>query len=337
MNKKNKTFIIAEVGVNHNGSIAAAKKLVKIAKDSGADAVKFQSFELENLLTKKVKKAGYQKKNLGNSDSQYDMLSKLVLSESDFVKIKKYCNEVGIEFMSTAFDILSAKFLKQIKVKKIKIASGEITNLPLLRYLGSQKKKIILSTGMSTMKEVKDALRILISSGTKKSDITALHCTTDYPASMGDVNLLAMLSLKKQLNIKVGYSDHTLGIEVSIAAVALGASVIEKHITLSKMQQGPDHKSSLEPEELKKLVSSIRNIDQALGSGLKNPTIEELKNQSVIRKYIVAAVSIKKGEKFSKLNLTTKRSKRGLSPMMIENIIGKKAKKNFKVNQNITI
>lgn len=337
MNKKNKTFIIAEVGVNHNGSIAAAKKLVKIAKDSGADAVKFQTFELENLLTKKVKKAGYQKKNLGNSDSQYDMLSKLVLSESDFVKIKKYCNEVGIEFMSTAFDILSAKFLKQIKVKKIKIASGEITNLPLLRYLGSQKKKIILSTGMSTMKEVKDALRILISSGTKKSDITALHCTTDYPASMGDVNLLAMLSLKKQLNIKVGYSDHTLGIEVSIAAVALGASVIEKHITLSKMQQGPDHKSSLEPEELKKLVSSIRNIDQALGSGLKNPTIEELKNQSVIRKYIVAAVSIKKGEKFSKLNLTTKRSKRGLSPMMIENIIGKKAKTNFKVNQNITI
>jgi N,N'-diacetyllegionaminate synthase len=337
LNKKNKTFIIAEVGVNHNGSIAAAKKLVKIAKDSGADAVKFQTFELENLLTKKVKKAGYQKKNLGNSDSQYDMLSKLVLSESDFVKIKKYCNEVGIEFMSTAFDILSAKFLKQIKVKKIKIASGEITNLPLLRYLGSQKKKIILSTGMSTMKEVKDALRILISSGTKKSDITALHCTTDYPASMGDVNLLAMLSLKKQLNIKVGYSDHTLGIEVSIAAVALGASVIEKHITLSKMQQGPDHKSSLEPEELKKLVSSIRNIDQALGSGLKNPTIEELKNQSVIRKYIVAAVSIKKGEKFSKLNLTTKRSKRGLSPMMIENIIGKKAKTNFKVNQNITI
>ncbi len=337
MAKVNKTFIIAEIGVNHNGSIKTAKKLIDIAKKCGADAVKFQTFLVDEIVTKYVKKANYQKLNEKKSSTQFEMLSKLEFSNKDFLSLRDYCKKKNIEFMSTPFDIQSAKFLETLSVKKIKIASGEITNLPLLKYLGSLNKNLILSTGMAKFSEVNAALMLLISSGTSKSKITILQCTTDYPASYSDVNLNAMISMKNKLKIKIGYSDHTLGIEVPIAAVALGAQVIEKHITIDKKMKGPDHKSSLEEFEFNQMVKSIRNIETSMGISSKKPSSSESKNLNVIRKFIVASSDIKKGEFFSKNNIGVKRSQGGISPMNFEKILGNKAKKNYKKDQIISV
>ena len=337
MTKANKTFIIAEIGVNHNGCIKNAKKLIDIAKKCGADAVKFQTFLVKEIVTDYVKKANYQIRNEKNSNTQFEMLSKLELSNKDFLLLSDYCKKKKIEFISSPFDIQSAKFLKFLDVKKIKIASGEITNLPLLKYLGSLNKNLILSTGMAKFLEVKSALELLISSGTPKSKITILQCTTDYPASYSDVNLNAMISMKKKLKVKIGYSDHTLGIEVPIAAVALGAQVIEKHITIDKKMKGPDHKSSLEEFEFFQMVKSIRNIESSMGISSKKPSVSESKNLNVIRKFIVASCNIKSGEILTKNNIGVKRSQGGISPMNLKKIFGKKAKKNFKKDQTISV
>ena len=271
----NKVFIIAEAGVNHNGSIELAYKLIDIAVEAGADAVKFQTFKAENLVTKSADKADYQKQTTDESESQFDMIKKLELDIDIHKKLIKYCNEKDIMFLSTPFDHDSIDLLNKLGLKIFKIPSGEITNLPYLRHIGSLVKQVILSTGMSTLQEVDDALNILVNAGTKKENITILHANTMYPTPMEDVNLNAMLTMQKEFSIGVGYSDHTLGIEVDIAAVTMGASIIEKHFTLDKSMKGPDHKASLEPEELKAMVVAIRNTEKALGDGLKIPSRSE--------------------------------------------------------------
>ena len=329
-----KILIIAEAGINHNGSLLLAKKLVDKAIYAKADIVKFQSYKTENIVTEKTKKAKYQKVD---EKSQFEMLKKYELSEKNQLKLIKYCKKKKIEFLSTAFDIHSALFLKKQKLKRIKIPSGEITNLPLLKFLGSLNKKIILSSGMSVMNDIKIALDILIKSGTDKNKITVLHCTSEYPAPFNEINLLAIKSIKEKFNVNVGYSDHSIGSEVSIGAVVFGAKVIEKHLTLDRSLNGPDHKSSLEPKEFKYMVQSIRNIELAIGNGIKKPSKSEIKNLSVIRKFIVAAEDIKRGSMFSEKNLTTKRSDTGISPIFWERIIGTKANKNYKKDQVILI
>jgi len=280
----NKVFVIAEAGVNHNGDINLAKKLIDKAVEAGVNAIKFQTFKAENLVSKNAKKAKYQVENTGSNESQYEMLKKLELSFKDFEELKKYCDEKGIMFLSTPFDEESIEFLDKLGLEIFKIPSGEITNLPYLRKIGSLKKRVILSTGMADLGEIEDALDVLIKSGTRKEEITILHANTEYPTPFEDVNLKAMQTIACAFKIDVGYSDHTLGIEVPIAAVAMGAKVIEKHFTLDKTLPGPDHKASLEPDELKAMVKAIRNIEVALGYGIKRPSKSEAKNKVVARK-----------------------------------------------------
>ena len=323
-------FIIAEAGVNHNGSLESAKELVDIANKAKADAVKFQTFRAEKIVTLSAPKAGYQKKGTLDMESQHELLKKLELSNDDFLELYSYCKEKNIIFMSTPFDIQSAEFLNSLGMQIFKIPSGEITNLPYIRYIGGLKKQVILSSGMSTIEEIHKAYSVLIDCGTMHNDITVLHANTMYPTPMEDVNLRAMKSIRKALKVKVGYSDHTMGIEVDIAAVAMGASVIEKHFTISKNLSGPDHKSSLEPEDLNLMVKSIRNIEQALGSSVKTPSPSELKNINLVRKSIVANQSIKVGDTFTDENITVKRPGYGISPMLWDKIIGTKSKYNFK-------
>jgi N,N'-diacetyllegionaminate synthase len=329
---KNKVFIIAEAGVNHNGSMTLAKKLIDIAALSGADAVKFQSFTANNLVSKSAPKANYQIKASNLDESQFDMIKKLELNEHNHKELIKYCNESKIIFLSSPFDIDSVNLLNNLNLEIIKIPSGEITNLPYLRHIGSLNKQVILSTGMSTLKEIGDALKILINAGTPKAKIIVLHANTMYPTPMKDVNLRAMQSIRDKFDISVGYSDHTLGIVVDIAAVALGASVIEKHFTLDKKMDGPDHAASLDPSELKAMVDAIRNIELAIGSEVKELTNSEKPNIDVARKSIVAKRFIKKGEVFSSSNLTTKRPGSGLSPMKWDSIIGKVAKQDYNLD-----
>lgn len=319
-----KTFIIAEVGVNHNGSIDLAKKLVDKAVEAGVDAVKFQTFKCENLVSKSAQKAEYQKENTGNDESQFDMLKKLELSYNEFSELKNYTENKGIFFISTPFDIESVEFLNSINVKMFKIPSGEITNLPYLRAINACKKDVILSTGMSNLQEITDAIKVL-----KDCKVSILHCTTQYPTPFEDVNLKAIHTIKEVFNLQVGYSDHTKGIEASVAAVAIGASIIEKHFTLDKTMEGPDHKASLEPEELKQMVKAIRNIEIAIGDGVKEPLKSEIPNIEIARKSIVAKYKIKKGEKFTEENLTTKRPAIGLSPMKWDEIVGTVATKDY--------
>lgn len=332
-----KVLIIAEAGVNHNGSLELAKQLVDIAVDAGADIVKFQTFKAENLVTKKAKMAAYQVENTNKKESQYAMLKRLELSENDFKLLCGYCQEKKIRFFSTAFDIESLEFLKTFNMGLWKIPSGEITNLPYLEFIGRQKEQVILSTGMADMQEIGEAIAVLVENGTKQEEITVLHCNTEYPTPMSDVNLLAMDAIKKKFNVKIGYSDHTSGTEVSVAAVALGATVIEKHFTIDQTMEGPDHKASLNPTELKNLVTQIRNIEAALGVAEKKPSASELKNKPIARKSLVASADIKAGELFSASNLTVKRPGQGISPMKFHEVIGKKAKRDFNEDELIEL
>ncbi|MDC1447729.1 N-acetylneuraminate synthase [Candidatus Thioglobus sp.] len=328
-------FIIAEAGVNHNGSIELAFKLVDVAVNAGADAIKFQTFKSESLVSKNTQKAEYQKKTTDSSESQLEMLQKLELKLDAYKKLSDYCQEKNIMFLSTPFDHSSIDLLNGLDLKIFKIPSGEITNLPYLRHIGSLAKKIILSSGMSTLKEVGEAISILVSSGTKKENISVLHANTMYPTPMEDVNLNAMQTIKNEFDIAVGYSDHTLGIEVDIAAVAMGATIIEKHFTLDKMMIGPDHKASLEPRELEAMVAAIRNIEKALGSNIKTVTPSEQVNKNIVRKSITAKCIIKKGEKLTEDNLVVKRPGTGISPMKWDKVIGTLAMTDYQSDELI--
>lgn len=328
-------FIIAEAGVNHNGSLDTAKELVLAAKRAGADCVKFQTFNAKKLVSKHAKKASYQTENTGKDGSQYEMLKKLELSKEEFIELKDYCDDLNIEFMSTAFDLNSIDFLHEISMKSWKIPSGEITNLPYLVKIAKLNKSVILSTGMSTMSDIQNAVNVL--KEYNNSEIIVLHCTTEYPTPFSEVNLNAMRTIQDTFNVKIGYSDHTQGIEVPIAAVALGATVIEKHFTLDKNMEGPDHKASLEPDELKQMVSAIRNIENSMGDGNKAPTTSEIKNIEVVRKSIVAGKEIKAGELLTEENLTVKRPGKGISPMQWFDVIGTTAMRDFKEDEYIEI
>jgi len=330
-----KVFIIAEAGVNHNGSLDLAYKLIDVAKDAGADAVKFQTFIPEKTISKFADKANYQKETTDKNESQLKMIKKLALSFEDHKKLLEYCKNKNIKFLSSPFDLDSIDFLSELGLDTFKIPSGEIINLPYLKKIGSLNKKLIISTGMANLGEVESAIDILVKSGTKRANITILHCTTNYPCPYKEVNLKAMLTLKEAFKLPVGYSDHTLGIEVPIAAVALGAKIIEKHFTLDKKLPGPDHKASLEPAELKKMIKAIRNIEIALGDGIKKPNISEIEIMKVVRKSIVASKSIKKGEIFTKTNITVKRPGTGISPMRWDEVIGEKANRDFKDDELI--
>ena len=328
-------FIIAEAGVNHNGSINIAKELIDVAVESGANAVKFQTFKAENLIAQNTQKADYQKQTTDASESQFDMIKKLELDTETHKELIAYCQAKDIMFLSTPFDHESIDLLSDLGLQIFKIPSGEITNLPYLRHVGSLGKQVVLSTGMSNLEEIGDALNILINAGTSKDNITVLHANTMYPTPMEDVNLNAMLAIQKEFNVAIGYSDHTLGVEVDIAAVAMGASCIEKHFTLDKTMDGPDHKASLDLEELKEMVGAIRNIEKALGSSEKKPSPSEIVNLDVARKSIVASQSIKKGDKLSSKNITTKRPGTGISPMKWDEIIATYAKKDYQVDDAI--
>jgi len=334
---KNKVFLIAEVGVNHNGSLATAKKLVDVAVAAGVDAVKFQTFNAELLVSKYAPKTRYQKITTARDESQLGMIKKLELDFNAHKELLRYCRKKKIIFLSSPFDLESINLLARLGLKIFKIPSGEITNLPYLRKIGSLRKKIIMSTGMANLKEIKDAIDVLVKSGTKKESITVLQCNTEYPTPMEDVNLKAMITIQDIFKIKVGYSDHTLGIEAAIAATALGASVIEKHFTLDKNMPGPDHQASLEPDELKRMVNAVRNVEIALGSGVKEASPSEKINRGVVRKSIVAAVDIKRGERFTKENLAIKRPGTGVSPMRWDVVLGKVAKKDFYQDELIKI
>jgi N,N'-diacetyllegionaminate synthase len=328
-------FIIAEAGVNHNGSIELAFKLIDAAVESGADAVKFQTFKAENLVSKNTQKAKYQIQTIDPSESQLDMLIKLELNVDVHKKLIKYCNAKGIMFLSSPFDHDSIDLLNELGLKIFKIPSGEITNLPYLRRIGSLTKQVILSTGMSTLKEVGDALTILVDSGTKKENITVLHANTMYPTPMKDVNLNAMQTIQKEFDVAVGYSDHTLGIEIDIAAVAMGASIVEKHFTLDRTMEGPDHIASLEPEELKAMVNAIRSIEKALGDGFKIPSRSEQPNMIAARKSIVANQMIKKGDMLTEENIVVKRPGNGISPMKWDKVLGTVAVKDYQADEII--
>jgi N,N'-diacetyllegionaminate synthase len=335
---QNKTIIIAEAGVNHNGSLALAKQLVDVAAEAGVDYVKFQTFKAEKIASKSATKAEYQKNTTEKNESQFDMLKRLELSEENHFELIDYCKTKNIQFLSTPFDLDSIDFLKSIGIKLGKIPSGEITNLPYLRKMAHSFEKLVMSTGMTSMDELKASLNVLIKSGVSKENITILHCNTEYPTPFEDVNLKAMLSIGKKTGVKIGYSDHTLGIDVPIAAVALGATLIEKHFTLDNTMEGPDHRASLEPHELIAMVKSIRNVENALmGSGTKIPSASESKNKEIARKSILAATFIKKGETFSEKNLTVKRPGNGISPMKWDSVLGKKAKRDFAEDELIEI
>jgi N,N'-diacetyllegionaminate synthase len=322
-------FIIAEAGVNHNGSTDLAKKLIDVAVDAGADAVKFQTFKAEHLVSKNAQKAAYQKETTDAGESQFDMIKKLELDVATHKELMSYCKKKNIMFLSTPFAHDSIELLNDLGLEIFKIPSGEITNLPYLRHIGSLNKQVILSTGMADIGEIEDALDVLTRAGTLKENITVLHANTMYPTPMEDVNLRAMVTIGCTFDILFGYSDHTLGIEVDIAAVAMGASVIEKHFTLDKTMEGPDHKASLEPNELKAMVTAIRNIESALGSSIKKPSRSEQPNMAVARKSIVASRPIRKGEIFSEKNLTVKRPGNGISPMRWDEILGQKAQRDY--------
>ena len=329
-------YIIAEAGVNHNGDIQLAKKLCEAAKQAGVDAVKFQTWKTENIVTQGAPLAVYQQLNISSKgDSQFEMLKKLELSYYDFVELKNYCDTIGVQFLSTPDDEESLEFLSGLNLDYIKIGSGEVNNIPYLRKIGAKKQPVILSTGMSFLGDVERAYNILLESGA--SSVKLLHCTSNYPCPMNEVNLNAMLTLKAAFKCEVGYSDHTLGIEVPIAAVALGATIIEKHFTLDKNMDGPDHKASLNPEELKEMVQSIRNIEIALGNGIKCPNNSETKTSKVVWKSIVAAKIIEKGSVFTEENLTVKRTGEGIPASLWDLVIGKKAKRTFMSDEVINI
>lgn len=332
-----KTIVIAEAGVNHNGSLNIAKELIAAASNAGADYIKFQTFQAEKLVSRDAKQADYQKKNLGSETSQFEMLRKLELTTKDHHELIECCNRHKIAFFSTAFDMDSIDLLIKLHLPIWKIPSGEITNLPYIRKIGSLKKPVILSTGMATLGEIEAAIEVLEKSGTKRDQITVLHCTTEYPAPIDEINLKAMVTIGEAFKVKFGYSDHTEGIEIPLAATAMGASVIEKHFTLDKNMEGPDHKASLEPDELKMMIEGIRNIERALGNGIKIPSPGEIKNKVAVRKSIVAAKLIKKGEIFSNKNLTVKRPGDGLSPMLWEQLIGIEAKRDYQKDEQIDL
>lgn len=331
----NKVFIIAEAGVNHNGNIEIAKRLIDEGAKAGVDAVKFQTFKAENLVTKSAKQAEYQVKNLNKETSQLQMLKKLELDYNIHKYLSDYCKEKNVMFLSSAFDIESINLLNELGIEIFKIPSGEIENVPYLKAVAKTGKKVILSTGMSDLSDIEFALDVLKSNGA--NDIAVLHCNTDYPTKMSDVNLNAMNTIKEAFKVEVGYSDHTNGIEVPIAAVALGAKIIEKHFTLDKNMDGPDHKASLEPHEIKEMVDCIRNIEVALGNGIKKPTEVELKNKLVARKSIVCLNDIKEGDIYSEDNLCIKRPGSGISPKEWNNIIGKKANRDYKKDELIEL
>ena len=330
-------FIIAEAGVNHNGSIDIAKQLIDEASSAGADAVKFQTFIANHQVTLTAKKAVYQEQTSNKEETQHAMLSRLELNEAMHHELIDHCMERNISFLSTGFDIQSVDLLVNLGQQCFKIPSGEITNLPYLRYIGQLGKKIILSTGMSKMNEIEAAIGILEKAGSSRANITILHCTSEYPAPINEVNLRAMRSIREEFDIEVGYSDHTLGIEVAIAAVAMGASVVEKHFTIDRNLPGPDHQASLEPRELKSMVSAIRNIESALGDGVKRVSPSEIKNIKVARKSIVASRIIETGEIFTNENITTKRPGTGISPMLWDDLLGKKAQRDFLVDELIEL
>lgn len=330
---KEKVLIIAEAGVNHNGEISIAKKLIDAAVDAGADVVKFQTFKAENVVTKEAKLSDYQKANKVEDNNQFEMLKKLELSEDAHFELFEYCQMKGITFFSTAFDLDSIEFLSKFKMGMWKIPSGELTNYPYVRSIARKAEKVILSTGMATLAEVAETIKVLTSNGTQKDNITVLQCHTDYPTKPEDVNLLAMLSMKQELGVKVGYSDHTMGIDISLAAVALGATIIEKHFTLDQNNRGPDHQASLSPSEFKDLVKGIRNIEVALGSPVKVPSKNEIPNLLSARKSIVAKTRIKKGEIFTDDNLTTKRPGNGINPMKWNEVVGRVADRDFDVDE----
>jgi N,N'-diacetyllegionaminate synthase len=325
----NRTLIIAEAGVNHNGSIELAKKLIDAASEAKADYVKFQTFITENNITTSAVKAEYQINTTDKHESQFEMIKKLELDRAAHEELLDYCNKKGIQFLSTAFDLESIVLLDDLNIPLFKIPSGEITNLPYLRYIGKFKKPIIMSTGMSTLKEIGVAMFALQAAGTDRSKITILHCNTEYPTPFEDVNLKAMLTIRDEFDVRVGYSDHTTGIEIPIAAVALGAEVIEKHFTLDRALPGPDHKASIEPDELKAMVDAIRNVEKSIGNGVKKPSPSEVKNIPIARKSIVAALPIRSGDIFSEVNITCKRPGTGISPMKWDRIIGKKADRDY--------
>ena len=324
-----KVFIIAEAGVNHNGSLELAKKLIDAAVEAGADAVKFQTFKADKLVSKRAQKADYQKQSTSADESQYDMIKKLELDENAHRILISYCKDKRIMFLSTPFDHDSIDLLNSFDMPIFKIPSGEITNLPYLRHIGGLSKGVILSTGMANLGEIEGALEVLIKAGTSKVKITVLHATTEYPCPIDEVNLRAMQTIKAAFGVTVGYSDHTQGIEVPIAAVAMGARVIEKHFTLDRTMDGPDHKASLEPDELKAMVRAIRHIERALGDGVKRLSGSEARNMTVVRKSIVASRSIKVGDIFSIKNITVKRPGNGISPMLWDEVVGRVAQKNY--------
>ena len=329
-------MIIAEAGVNHNGDIELAKKLIEVAADAGADFVKFQTFKADKIVSKSAVKAAYQIKNLSDDDtSQHNMLRKLELSNEAHFLLKDYSIEKKIGFLSSGFDNESIDFLDELEIPLFKIPSGEITNKPYLQNIAGKGKPIILSTGMATLGEIETAIEVLEQSGAQRNTITVLHCTTEYPAPVNEVNLRAMRTIGKAFKVKVGYSDHTEGIEIPLAAVAMGATVIEKHFTLDRNMEGPDHSASLNPEEFKKMVQSIRNIEMAMGNGQKKPTPTELKNKTAVRKSIVAAVAIAAGEVFTKVNLTVKRPGSGMTPMLLDQVLGLQAKRSYQPDELI--
>ena len=332
-----KVFIIAEAGVNHNGSLELAKKLIDSAVEARADAVKFQTFKADKLVSKCAQKADYQKQATSVDETQYEMIKKLELDQNAHRALINYCKDKGIMFLSTPFDHDSIDLLISFEMPIFKIPSGEITNLPYLRHIGRLDKEVILSTGMANLDEVHDALEVLIKAGTSKVKITVLHATTEYPCPIDEVNLRAMQTIKNAFGVKVGYSDHTHGIEVPIAAVAMGACVIEKHFTLDRTMEGPDHKASLEPDELRAMVQAIRHIEQALGDGVKMPSMSEQKNIPIVRKSILASRPIKMGETFTDNNLIVKRPGNGISPMRWDEIIGHKASRNFSADELIEL
>ena len=328
-------LVIAEAGVNHNGDLEIAKTLIDVAADAKADIVKFQTFNADQQVTKSASKAEYQKITTNINESQHSMLKNLELGVEMHSELINHCKKRSIEFISTAFDIQSVNLLQSLGQRLFKIPSGEITNLPYLEHIGKIGKPIILSTGMSTLNEIKTALEILQKAGTSKSLITVLHCTTSYPVPTSDVNLLAMKTIKDEFEVEVGYSDHTLGIEIPIAAVALGASVIEKHFTLDRNLPGPDHQASLEPNELQEMIRTIRNVEQAMGDGIKEVMPSEAENRDIVRKSLVAIKRIKKGEIFTSENLSTKRPGNGISPLSWNLIIGKSSKNNYEIDELI--
>ena len=333
-----KTFIIAEAGVNHNGSPELAKQMIDVAVDVGADAIKFQTFKAEQVISRNAKKAAYQIQTTDAAESQLDMIRRLELDSSTHKGLFQYCKVKKIQFLSSPFDLESIGLLTSLGLTIFKIPSGEITNLPYLRKIGALKKEIIMSTGMADLGEIEDALDVLVEAGTARRDITILHCNTEYPTPFKDVNLRAILTIKDAFpGVRVGYSDHALGIEAPIAVVAMGATVIEKHFTLDKNMEGPDHRTSLEPDELKAMVHAIRNIEKALGNGIKKPSPSELKNKPIARKSIVAARNIHKGESFTKENLAIKRPGTGISPMRWDEVIGRKASRNFNADELINL